>query len=295
MKCRHCSFEYKSHPNRIQCPSCRQMNIEPVKTVSQANGGSGDGTILLSNVSEKDVKVYQTGPWDKNFSDPPGVPDDAVILIGGEPGVGKSTSALQLTSALAVSQNRETLYIPAEEGDTQVKARAIRLMLPRLDLMRIISRDQIHDVSVEELIRKYKPCGAIVDSMPGFTDDLKEAVSICEGFTDIAKANRVPIFIIDHITKDGDLAGLKELEHKVDICCLMTKTKPNEIIEVYRADDKKQRVFEIEEMRELYTRKSRYGPAGSEVTTYYMMTSKDSKPPGSLVQVIPYEEEEEDS
>jgi DNA repair protein RadA/Sms len=290
MNCHLC--ESTIPKGKTKCLKCGAWNV--VAQSSLDPSAQGDGTVLLDDVDEKKIKVYQTGPWDRNFANPPGVPDDAVILIGGAPGVGKSTMALQLYDALATSQEREALYIPAEEGDTQVLSRAIRLKLKSLGKrrLRIISRNRIASTSIEEMIAKYNPCGVIVDSMPGFTDDIKEAVSICKRFTDISKLYRCPTLIIDHITKDGDLAGLKELEHVVDICCLATKTAKNEVVAVHFPDDDE--VFEVKEMRELYTNKSRYGPAGSEVTTRYIMTPKDAKIPGKLLEVELAEDEDED-
>lgn len=269
---------------KVKCVSCGAWNAVDR---SRLLDSGGDGTVLLSNVSESKSKRFQTGPWDKNFAEPPGVPDDALILIAGAPGVGKTTMAIQFCDALSTSQKRESLYVPAEGSDTLILSYAKRIQVSNLPLIRLIERNRLSGITIEEIVLKYKPCGVIVDSLPGFTDDPREAVQICKSLNNLTKEHRTPFIIIEHITKDGDMAGFKSLEHEVDIVCMVTKTPKDEVIEVYFADDPEQEIFEIEEMREIDTRKSRYGPAGAQVRTFYAMTNV------GLKQVMLAEEDED--
>src|SRR5271167_3807178 len=125
--CQHC----RAHMGRgtYRCGRCKKWNFGP-----GSGYGDDDGTLLLGDVPEQDVARLRTGPWDVNFGAPPGLPTGAVVILGGEPGVGKSTIALQWSAAIAMAPENTkalpVLYLGAEENARQVKGRAVRLGLP---------------------------------------------------------------------------------------------------------------------------------------------------------------------
>lgn len=149
-----------------------------------------------------------------------GIVPGSLLLIGGEPGIGKSTLMLQEAVRFA-RQDFEVLYISGEESTTQTKIRAARLGL-NSEFLFILAETNIEDII--ENIERLKPKLIIVDSIqtvynpnfqsaPGSVSQVRECAL---QFLKIAKSNHVPIFLIGHVTKEGYLAGPKVLEHMVD-------------------------------------------------------------------------------
>jgi DNA repair protein RadA/Sms len=149
-----------------------------------------------------------------------GMVPGSVVLVGGDPGVGKSTLLLQ-TSAQLAEENRPVLYVSAEESVYQIKMRADRLGLqqPNLYLLSEVSLDQILG-HIEEL----RPRLVVVDSIQAISsEDLEAAagsvsqVKTCAtALLRLAKASGIPIFLVGHVTKAGAIAGPRVLEHIVD-------------------------------------------------------------------------------
>ncbi len=144
----------------------------------------------------------------------------AVILLGGEPGIGKSTLLLQTAAAVA-GPERRVLYVTGEESASQLRLRGDRLGVDGEHLMVLAETDV--DVIVETA-RATSPALVIVDSIqavrcaetgavPGTVAQVREAASRLVGF---AKASTTPVFVVGHVTKDGALAGPRALEHVVD-------------------------------------------------------------------------------
>jgi DNA repair protein RadA/Sms len=200
------------------------------------------------------------------------MPLGSVTVLGGEPGIGKSTIALQWSSALAMAPENtaglDVLYLGAEENALQVKSRALRLCLPGLARLRILPIDRVMDASLDRIMQR-NLFGLMVDSIPGFTNDPEEAVSLLQTFKRYATAKRMPVVVINHITKDGEMAGLMKLQHAGDISLLMTKASGDHVVKIPGAKGK-MAYRSVKEPRTLYTDKSRYGP--SAVETYYAMT-----------------------
>ncbi len=272
---------------KFKCTACGAWNVTP----PTKKAGAGDGTMLLDDVKTVLGAGYKTGPWDRNFAEPHRVPDDAAILLGGEPGAGKSTVALQLAFALAEASKHECLYLPAEENETQVRERAVRLVGDDLKKrIRVVNRNELGETPLDSVVKRYRPAGVIVDSLQGFSEELSVQLSLCSQFRQLSKDTRIPHIIITRVNKDGDLAGLQDLQHEVDICVLIQKTPKDNVVLVREVRGGKPwgRPYEIEEMREFYTKKSRYGPAGGEVTTRYQMTGR------GLIQVEIVEEDDDE-
>jgi DNA repair protein RadA/Sms len=241
--CRRCSANFSA--DKMQCPSCSFWNTVVITSPDD------DKTILLSEATAAVVKRISTGPWDAcwgfHVDDDgmrfEGTVTSSVTLLGGVPGAGKSTLALQLANTIADTTQREVLYISAEESNAEIRARAKRLKLQNLDKIRLIPIG----VSVElgGIMMHRKPVALIADSLPKIAPDPADAVIFCEKLKGYAIELECPVIIIDHVTKEEELAGLMALQHAVDTTLLFT-------------------VYE-DGVRELKTIKNRNGPSGTRV------------------------------
>ena len=231
--CKNC--DHRFDVAKSQCPSCGLWNIPP-----RANDTS-DQTVLLSEVSNDPISRIETGPWDKCFSMEGGIVTTSVTIIGGAPGAGKSTMSLQLSDRVAEVTEREVIYIGAEESAKEIKSRAMRLQLKAMHRIRVHPMGSSADLGA--ILQSRKPSAIILDSLPGLMNDPEMAVEMCKRFKDYAVELNAPVIIIDHVTKDGDLAGLMALQHAVDT--LMTLF-PDGM---------------TKNGRELITVKNRFGPA----------------------------------
>lgn len=246
-QCNRC--EEKFPEDRSQCPHCGHWNVEGDVDLDN------DGTLLLSEVQREEFRRIQTGPWDIAFgkdreTNVPGIVTTSVTLLGGAPGAGKSTTSIQICDAIAKARGREAFYIGAEEGKAEYAERAARLKLD-LSGIRIYPMGARGDIAA--ILKKRRPSAVVVDSLPGLTNDPAEAAIICKNFKDIAVELDAPVIIIDHVTKDGDLAGLMELQHHVDTLLTMFPVQNTEI-------------------RDLSVMKNRFGVAN--FSTYLLMTGE---------------------
>jgi DNA repair protein RadA/Sms len=149
-----------------------------------------------------------------------GLLSDSLLLLSGEPGIGKSTLAAQIASA--VSQNANVLYVSGEESAGQVKNRLERINCS-LENLRFISETSVEKIAVTAT--KFKPKLLVVDSIqtvysslissePG---NISQIRTVAVKFLELAKNEGISVFLIGHITKDGQIAGPKSLEHIVDV------------------------------------------------------------------------------
>ncbi|MBC8447154.1 MAG: DNA repair protein RadA [Chloroflexi bacterium] len=149
-----------------------------------------------------------------------GIVPGSGVLIGGDPGIGKSTLLLQLASLLA-RQGHNVLYISGEESPQQIKMRAERLGI-RDDTLYVLGETHLESIAAH--IEQMQPRLAIVDSIQSITTDALNSsagsvsqVRDCAGYLlRLAKAQSIPIFFVGHVTKEGAIAGPKVLEHMVD-------------------------------------------------------------------------------
>ena len=213
-----------------KCPSCEQWNtfVEEVivrGTDKKQNewkefSGLGNGlkTISLQDVSSGEEKRILTADAELNRVLGGGIVTGSIVLIAGEPGIGKSTLFLQ--DALQL-QNIVTLYISGEESEQQIKMRADRLQIENENFFLLTETNK---QTVLQKIKKLKPKLVIVDSIqtlqspyvesaPGSVSQIRESAGEFQRF---AKETNTPVFLIGHITKDGSIAGPKILEHMVD-------------------------------------------------------------------------------
>lgn len=212
-----------------KCPSCNEWNTfveevivkgneKPVSEWKEFSALSGIKTISLQDVISGEEKRIITNDKELNRVLGGGIVLGSIILIAGEPGIGKSTLFLQATLQM---QNIRTLYISGEESEQQIKMRADRLQINN-DNFFLLTETNTQTIFKE--IKKLKPQLVIVDSIqtvqspyiesaPGSVSQIRESAAELQRF---AKETNTPVFLIGHITKDGSIAGPKILEHMVD-------------------------------------------------------------------------------
>jgi DNA repair protein RadA/Sms len=211
-----------------KCPSCGEWNtfVEEIVRTSpstatrgiRAGGRSDSKPVLLSEVSNQKEFRFTSGDPELDRVLGNGIVPGSVILIGGDPGIGKSTLMLQI--ALKLTQTK-VLYVSGEESAGQIRYRAERI--GKLDRNCYILSETNMD-NVLEGFDQIKPELIIIDSIqtlnssyldapPGTVSQIRQCTNELMGY---AKRNYIPMFLIGHITKDGNLAGPKVLEHMVD-------------------------------------------------------------------------------
>ena len=236
--CRECGFESTKWLG--QCPGCHAWNSfteAPAQRTPQKRGlsQSGKGAMGISGISGgadigKAVRLEQidmtrqprmdAGSTELNRVLGGGVVPGSLILVGGDPGIGKSTLLLQTCRQLAAA-GRKVLYISGEESLTQIRMRADRIGTFTGDLTFYCETDL--DV-IEEKLTQWKPDVVIIDSIqtmyredvsavPGSVSQVRESTAV---LLRMAKGLGIAIFIVGHVTKEGTVAGPRVLEHMVD-------------------------------------------------------------------------------
>lgn len=220
--CQNCGSETSQYFGR--CVNCNEWNTiveERKNTRSKITSvNKNKKSKLFNEIEIGNISRFTSGfkEFDRVLGG--GIVPGSIVLLGGEPGIGKSTIVLQ--SAGKISLNGKVLYITAEESLEQVKIRWERLNQSSLDL-KIYAETNL-SLIIEE-IKKIKPGFAIIDSIQAINNDEMESspgsvsqVRTCSSeLQNLAKENNIALLIIGHVTKDGALAGPKTLEHLVDV------------------------------------------------------------------------------
>lgn len=226
--CKECGYESSKWLG--QCPACKEWDTfveEPVSPKTKTYGTIGKSSRmerkepeLLSNVSTKEDTRVLTGIKELDRVLGGGIVVGGLILVGGDPGIGKSTLLLQMCKELAEEQHK-VLYVSGEESLKQIKMRADRLGGFKGDLL-LLSETNL-DV-IEDTISRIKPQIVIIDSIqtmfkeeissaPGSVSQIRETTGT---LLRLAKGLAISIFIVGHVTKEGVVAGPRVLEHMVD-------------------------------------------------------------------------------
>ncbi|HLI92786.1 MAG TPA: DNA repair protein RadA, partial [Puia sp.] len=226
--CSNCGYESAKWSGR--CPSCDQWNTFVEEVISKDNKLSEadwrsfspdkkeNKAVSIHDVISAEEKRIVTPDQELNRVLGGGIVSGSIVLVAGEPGIGKSTLFLQ--NGLRLSGTK-TLYISGEESEQQIKMRADRLNI-RNDAFYLLTETSTSTIFQE--IKKLRPDLVIVDSIQtlqspyiessaGSVSQIRECAAEFQRF---AKDSGTPVFLIGHITKDGSIAGPKILEHMVD-------------------------------------------------------------------------------
>lgn len=226
--CRECGYESSKWLG--QCPACREWNTfveEPAasdKRPSKAAGvrtlGRGSVPVHITDISLEDQDRTATGFEELDRVLGNGIVKGSLVLVGGDPGIGKSTILLQVCRNLSGS-GKKVLYISGEESLKQIKMRANRIGPITGELLFLCETDL--DL-IAEAIESAGPDMVVIDSIqtmhrddissaPGSVSQVRESTNT---LMQLAKGNGAAIFIVGHVTKEGVVAGPRVLEHMVD-------------------------------------------------------------------------------
>ncbi len=211
-----------------KCPNCGawdqflELNSKQIEVLKETNSIKKDytGAIPITKVEHERVERFSTGDSELDLVLGGGIVNGSLVLVGGSPGVGKSTLMLKIAGNLA-QQEKKVLYVSAEESASQIKLRSDRLQ-SNSDNLFLLSEIKL-DIIFGELGKNHFDM-LIIDSIQTiYSDKLTAAPGSVSQVREItfelmryAKENSVAIFIIGHITKDGSIAGPRVLEHMVD-------------------------------------------------------------------------------
>ena len=224
--CQECGYESPKWMG--QCPGCKKWNTFVEETVSPSQGKSsvkGMGgvkaaePVTLSQVQINEEERLHTGSKELDRVLGGGIVGGSMTLVGGDPGIGKSTLLLQVCRSLA--DQVQVLYISGEESLKQIKLRAQRIGAFS-DKMLLFCETNLD--TIRQVIERKKPDVVVIDSIhtmyneevasaPGSVSQVRESTGV---LLQIAKGMGVSIFIVGHVTKDGNVAGPRVLEHMVD-------------------------------------------------------------------------------
>ena len=235
--CQECGYESPQWMGQCICGAWNSFveeRILPVDTSPAARSGAGGGTGFGNSRPEPLIKVgtagydrIDTGIGELNRVLGGGMVRGSLVLISGEPGIGKSTIIIQ-TAANIAAGGRTVLYVSGEESEEQIKLRADRVCSSIPDSLYVLSETNMENV--ETACENLKPSFLIIDSVQTlYSSQLDSApgsvsqVRMCGNLLmKLAKTGDIPVFIVAHVTKSGELAGPKTVEHLVD--CVLNFT-----------------------------------------------------------------------
>jgi DNA repair protein RadA/Sms len=222
--CQNCGFQSPKWTGK--CPACGEWNrfveeeVREFEAAMPAELQFNESPLSIDAIEADEKERIASGFEEVDRVLGGGIVGGSAVLVGGDPGIGKSTLLLQMMDKLA-KRNRKVLYISGEESAKQIKLRGQRIGATSNNLLILV------EVSLENIlkyIREIKPTAVVVDSIqtiyssalssaPGSVGQVREA---SERLIIQSKKTGVPVFLIGHVTKDGSIAGPKVLEHMVD-------------------------------------------------------------------------------
>ncbi|MCD8078626.1 MAG: DNA repair protein RadA, partial [Lachnospiraceae bacterium] len=223
--CSECGYETSKWQG--QCPSCKAWNtLVEAPRAAKKERITGRGLrpeavpVTLTQIENMHEERFTTGFSELDGVLGGGIVPASLVLVGGDPGIGKSTLLLQMCRHVSAA-GRKVLYISGEESLRQIKMRALRMGEFTEDLSFLCETDLD---TVAETLRKYSPEVVIIDSIqtmyredldsaPGSVGQVRESTNV---LLQLAKGLGITIFLVGHVTKEGTVAGPRMLEHMVD-------------------------------------------------------------------------------
>lgn len=225
--CQNCGYESSKWLG--QCPGCKEWNTMVEEPAARKVSGSSGGSVSMRGIAEpmslKEVDLREDERMTTHIAELDrvlggGIVPGSLTLVGGDPGIGKSTLLLQVCRHMA-ADGRKILYISGEESLRQIKLRANRIG-EFSDNLRLLCETNLE--TVEQTIRKEMPAVAVIDSIqtmyreeissaPGSVSQVRESTNV---LLQLAKGLGVSVLIVGHVTKEGTVAGPRVLEHMVD-------------------------------------------------------------------------------
>ncbi len=213
-KCTECG----SWDSFLELNAQQQAHLKEMASVSQSGTTQA---IAITEVEEEHIERFSSYDTELDLVLGGGIVPGSLILIGGSPGVGKSTLLLKIAANIAQNHDK-TLYVTGEESSSQIKMRANRLnanvkelyLLPEIELEKILyeaNKSSYKSIVIDSIQTLY---ASKINSAPGSVSQVREITFELMRF---AKEHAVSIFIIGHITKEGSIAGPRVLEHMVDV------------------------------------------------------------------------------
>lgn len=221
--CQNCGYESAKWMG--QCPGCREWNSFVEEVVNTKSAKSQHRESIQEPVTLKEISIQEDSRMETSIKELDrvlggGIVPASMVLVGGDPGIGKSTLLLQVCQKLS-SHGKQVLYISGEESLKQIKMRAGRIG-EFSDCLYLLCETNL--AYIKEVIEKKKPDIVVIDSIqtmyneeissaPGSVSQVRESTGV---LMQIAKGLGVAVFIVGHVTKDGNVAGPRVLEHMVD-------------------------------------------------------------------------------
>jgi DNA repair protein RadA/Sms len=224
--CQNCAYESRKWLGK--CPECGEWNsLVEERVVTTKKGAHGGGfrvreakAVAYTEIESQDDTRISSGVTEFDRVLGGGIVPGTLVLLGGDPGIGKSTLLLQVADKLSAA-GATVLYVSGEESERQIKLRGERLRVQAPNLL-LLPETNLENIFRE--IERLQPGAIIVDSIqttfsteiesaPGSVSQIRE---VAAQFLLLAKTRGIPVFLIGHVTKEGSIAGPRALEHIVD-------------------------------------------------------------------------------
>jgi DNA repair protein RadA/Sms len=233
-RCGGCGYQSPKWLGR--CPECGQW--ESFAAIPSERAGDASPPAAAQSIVE--IPLEEDGRWPTGIGEfdrmlGGGALVGSTVLIGGEPGIGKSTLMLEVAGRLAKNAKAPVLYVSGEEAPAQIKLRARRLGLALEKNLWVLNEQRLSAVCT--VAREAKAATLIVDSIQTvFASSMKEGLGtpqqvgeVAFQLSQLAKAEKIPVYLIGHITKTGEFAGPKAIEHLVDVALYLEGGRDSDI------------------------------------------------------------------